>query len=199
MNERTFHFSQAHRLEDPERLKWLPVDEVIGAIPLKPGSVVADVGAGTGYVTIPLARAVGEKGRVIAVDIQQEMLSKIREKLAASGNPPNVDLVEGDAAHTTLPPQSCDIVLMVNIWHELDDYPAVLVEAGRILRPEGELVIVDWRADLPSPPGPPAEHRVSVLQMQATLDHSSWSTVRSGTIGLYSHLIVASHRTKLPA
>jgi ubiquinone/menaquinone biosynthesis C-methylase UbiE len=199
MNERTFHSSQAHRLEDPERLKWLPLDEVIGQIPLKPGSVVADVGAGTGYLTIPLARAVGEIGRVIAVDLQKEMLTRIREKLAAPGNPSNVDLVEGDAARTTLPPQSCDIVVMVNIWHELDDYPAVLVEAARILRPEGALVIVDWRADLPSPPGPPAEHRVAALQVQTTLEQSSWSIHRSGTIGLYSHLIVASQRAKSPA
>lgn len=191
MNERTFNAGHAHRLEDPERLTWLPPDEVIGQISIKPGAVVADIGAGTGYFTLPIARAVGDAGRVYAVDFQREMLSHIRKKLSAPGSPSNVQVVEGEAARTTLPAGSCDVVFMANLWHELDDYPDVLREVGRILRAGGFLAIVDWRADLPSPPGPPVEHRVAASRVQATLRDNGWSVLKGGQVGIYSHLILA--------
>lgn len=191
MNERTFHASQAYRLEDPERLTWLPPDEVIGQMSIKPGAVVADIGAGTGYFALPIARAVGEAGRVYAVDFQGEMLSHIKTKLSLPGSPSNIHVVEGDATRTTLPAGSCDVAFMANLWHELDDYPGVLREAGRILRPGGLLAIVDWRAELSSPPGPPQEHRVSASRVQATLRDKGWSVLKAGHVGIYSHLILA--------
>ncbi len=192
MNERTFDASQAHRLEDPERFTWLPPDEVIGQLSISPGAVVADIGAGTGYFAFPIAGAVGEGGSVFAVDFQSEMLSHIRTKLARPGSPTNINLVEGEAARTTLPAGSCDVVFMANLWHELDDYPKILREAGRILRQGGTLVIVDWRADIPSPPGPPLEHRVSASQVQVTLRETGWSVLKAGQVGIYSHLLLAS-------
>jgi len=192
MNERTFHSSQAHLLDEPERLQWLPPDEVLAQIPFENGGVVADIGAGTGYFSIPIARVVGQIGRVYAVDFQREMLEKIRHKLDTLGNSSNVELIEGDAARTTLPVQSCDIVFMANIWHELDDHAAVLIEAARVLRPGGFLVIVDWRQDLPDSPGPPTEHRVPSALVQLTLQDGGWSIMNATTVGLYSYLILAT-------
>ncbi len=192
MNERTFDAGQAHRLEDPARLTWLPPDEVVRQLSVKPGAVVADIGAGTGYFALPIARAVGEAGSVFAVDFQSEMLSLIRAKLARTGSPSNIHVVEGEAARTTLPARSCDAVFMANLWHELDDYPGVLREVSRILRPRGTLAIVDWRADLPSPPGPPLEHRIPASRVQATLRENGWSVLKADRVGLYSHLILAS-------
>ncbi len=81
MNERTFRASEAHKLEDPDRQKWLPVQDVLAALDLRPGMCMADIGAGTGYFTLPAARAVGPQGRVFAVDLQPEMLAKLRGNL----------------------------------------------------------------------------------------------------------------------
>ncbi len=192
MNERTFHASQVHLLDDPERLQWLLPAEVIAPLPLRAGSVVADVGAGTGYFTLPLASAVGENGKVLAVDFQKEMLTRISQKLAQPNAPLNVELVEGDAIRTTLFTGSCDLVFMANLWHELDDYPAVLREATRILRQDGILAILDWRADRPSPPGPPAGHRVSADQAKTMLADHHWSVMSSQNIGQYSYLLLGS-------
>ena len=195
MNERTFDPSMADRLDDPGRLQWLPPDEVIRVIRLVPGSTVADIGAGTGYFAFPFAAVVGEGGRVFAIDFQREMLSHIRRKLSERGGQDIIQPVEGEGAKTGLPTGSCDIVFMANIWHELDDYPAVLREARRVLRRNGRLAIVDWRSDLTPPPGPPASHRVPAVDAQKTLQQEGWSVEDAGTLGTYSHYILASLRS----
>ena len=191
LNERTFHHANAHRLEDPERLTWLPPAEVLAALTVAPGLTVADVGAGTGYFSLPIARTVGPKGKVFAVDLQKEMLEMIREKLTPSEQPKNIELVEAPAIRTTLPGRSCDMVFMANIWHELDDHAGVLREIGRILRPGGALAILDWRHDLPSPPGPPAEHRIPLASVHEVLEGSGWKILLSTTVGQYSYLLKA--------
>src|ERR1039458_9895939 len=85
MHDRRFPASEAHRLDDPERLLWLPPAAVLGALAVRPGETIADVGAGTGYFSLPLAKAVGPEGKVYAVDAQAEMLSLLRQKLDAAG------------------------------------------------------------------------------------------------------------------
>jgi SAM-dependent methyltransferase len=192
MNERTFHHANAHRLEDPERLTWLPPADVLAAIGVDQGWTVADVGAGTGYFSLPIARAVGPKGKVFAVDLQKEMLEMIREKLAATGQPENVELVEAPAIRTTLPGHSSDMVFMANIWHELNDHAGVLQETGRILRAGGVLTILDWRHDLPSPPGPPPDHRIPLASVLEVLEGNGWKILLSTTVGRYSYLLKAS-------
>lgn len=196
MNERTFRPHDAQKLEDPERLVWLPVDEIISQLHIKVGSTIADIGAGTGYFSLPFAKAVGNAGNVLAVDFQKEMLALIREKLGRLGTPANIGLVEGEAARTGLANESCDIVFMANIWHELDDHPEVLKESARILRADGVLAIIDWRADLPASPGPPREHRVSLKEVESTLLHNDWSILSATTVGRFSYLILATNTRK---
>ncbi|MGA9120979.1 MAG: methyltransferase domain-containing protein [Bacteroidota bacterium] len=192
MNERTFSPTRAHILDDPERLKWLPPDQIIARVGLRPGMAVADVGAGTGYFTLPFSEVVGPSGKIHAVDFQADMLKKIRAKLDADKSRNNIALVSGSASATTLPEQSVDVVFMANLWHELDDFSAVLSEVKRILKPNGKLSIVDWRADLPSPPGPPTAHRVSVQAVQKTLESHGWKVVDTGFVGVYSHFLGAT-------
>lgn len=117
---------------------------------------------GTGYFALPFARAVGIDGKILAVDFQKEMLEKLRLKLSGPVALQNIVLVEGEAARTTLAGNSCDLVFMANLWHELDDEAGVLAEVKRLIRPGGCLVILDWGGDVaPSsrsacrPPGPP--------------------------------------------
>jgi ubiquinone/menaquinone biosynthesis C-methylase UbiE len=196
MNERTFHHRDSHKLEDPERLKWLPPEDVMVRIGLVPGMTIADVGTGTGYFALPFASAVGIEGKILAVDFQKEMLEKLRLKLSGSGAPQNIVLVEGEAGRTTLPGDSCDLVFMANLWHELDDEAGVLGEVKRLIRPGGRLAILDWRADVGPPPGPPAAHRVPLETLQQVLSAHGWRVTSAGNVGMYSYLVIAGSPAK---
>ena len=169
MGDRLFKPQDVHKLEDPERQIWLPVADVIRSSAIRPGMRVADVGAGTGYFAIPIARAVGVGGKVYAVDLQPEMLSKLREKLTGPDVPRNIELVRSEASGTTLPSSSVDVVFVANVWHEVEDPAAALQEAARILVPGGTLAVLDWRPDMNSPPGPPSDHRLSASDVMQFL------------------------------
>ncbi len=191
MNDRLFKHTEAYKLEDPARLTWLPPAEVVQRLALQPGVKVADIGAGTGYFSIPMARAVGATGKVFAVDVQPEMLAMLREKLSGAGAPANVSLHQGDATHVPLPDASVDLVFFANNWHELETYPAVLQEARRILAPGGSIAIVDWRAEMPPPPGPPQDHRVSATEVAEALMANNCQVVSSSNVGQFSYLVLA--------
>src|ERR1035437_5014799 len=139
---RRFPASEAHRLDDPARQKWLPHAEVLRALALHSGETIADVGAGTGYFSLPLAQSVGPEGKVYAVDAQAEMLSLLQQKLAASAFV-NVELIHAEAGQTGLPASSCDLFFLANIWHEIEDQIAVLREAIRVLKKGARLAILD--------------------------------------------------------
>lgn len=191
MRELTFRTAETHKLEDPERLKWLPPDEILARIGLRRGMCVADIGAGTGYFAIPIARAVGESGRVYAVDFQPEMLNFLREKRTQPDAPGNIDPIVAEAAHTRLPDESCDLVFLANVWHELDDRQAALREFARILAPGGRLALIDWRHDASPPPGPLSEHRISMRTTVCTLEQDGWELHHYGAAGPYSYLLIA--------
>ncbi len=197
MNSRTFKASSAHRLEDPERLKWLPPQEAIGRLSLVPGLTIADIGAGTGYFSIPFAHAVAPDGKVLAVDFQPEMLELLGKKLEAPGAPRNIQLIEGSAERTGLPDGVCDVVFFANIWHELDDTSDVVKEADRILKPEGRIAILDWCHELDGPPGPPAGHRVAESAAIATVEGTGGRIRHSGAFGPYSYLMIATKPANL--
>jgi ubiquinone/menaquinone biosynthesis C-methylase UbiE len=191
MNERTFSAADAHKLEDPERLKWLPPNEVITSLELQAGMPVADIGAGTGYFTLPIARTVGSGGKVHAVDFQTAMLDLLGKKLLEPNAPANITLVHGTATHTTLPDKCVEFVFLANVWHEVDDHALVLKEAARILKNKGRLAILDWRPNVQRPPGPPLEHRISATAVAEDLNLNGWTVERLGNVGNYSYLIMA--------
>lgn len=188
-HERMFHHEHAHKLDDPERQRWLPVDLVLQRLALRPGMRVADVGAGTGYFALPMARAVLPGGQVFAVDMQPEMLELLRARVEPELP---IALVLGEATRTTLERASVDVVLLANVWHEIDDRPAALAEATRLLRPGGRIAILDWRTDVEQPPGPPLDHRVAAPDVAAMLERDGWSVAESAPLGIFSYLIVAT-------
>ena len=191
MGDRLFKPQDAHKLEDPGRQIWLPVADVIRASAIRPGMCVADIGAGTGYFAIPIARAVGVGGKVYAVDLQPEMLSKLREKLTGPDAPRNIELVPGEASKTTLLSRCADVVFVANVWHELEDPAAALQETARILAPGGSLALLDWCSDTSPPPGPPADHRLPAAGVLQFLVKSGWTTDGPANIGHYSYFIGA--------
>ncbi len=189
VGERLFKPQDAHKLEDPNRLIWLPVADVICASAIRTGMHVADVGVGTGYFAIPIAQAVGPDGRVYAIDLQPEMLNMLRQKLERPDAPRNIDLVQGAAGKTTLASKCADVVFIANVWHELDDHEAALQEAARILVPGGTLAVLDWRPDKNSPPGPPSDHRLPASDVVQFLTRHNWTTAAPVNIGRYSYFI----------
>ena len=187
-HERMFRHEHANMLDDPERQQWLPTTDVLERLALRPGVRVADVGAGTGYFALPIARAVLPGGRVFAVDAQKEMLELLRGKIGELA----IDLVHGTADRTTLPDASVDLVLLANVWHEIDDTKKALTETLRILRPEGRVAILDWRTDVEQPPGPPLSHRISASDAASTLRFAGFRVGEPETLGIYSYLVQAN-------
>jgi ubiquinone/menaquinone biosynthesis C-methylase UbiE len=150
--------SYIKRLESAERATWQKPDQVVAALGLRPGQVVADIGAGPGYFALRLARAVGTRGRVFAVDVEAALLSVLRERVAAA-KLAQVTPVLGLADHSLLPPASCDRVLSVNAYHHFPDGPAALRHMAGLLRRRGQLALIDFHKR-ESPVGPPLGERV---------------------------------------
>ena len=138
-------------LERPEREAEEHSTLLLSSLKLKPGDAVADIGAGTGYYTRRLAKLVGDKGTVYAVDIQPEMLDLLTNKLAQAGIT-NVKPVLGTLPDTKLPRASVDVILMVDVYHEFShpyEMAAAMVEA---LKPGGRMIFVEFRAEDPTVP-----------------------------------------------
>lgn len=188
MQDRRFNPSLAHRLDDPARLLWLPPDEVIAMLRVQPGDLVADLGAGTGYFTLPLAHALGSKGKVWAVDAQTEMLSLLKEKLDLAGVS-NVELVCAEGDRTEIPDAACTLVFLANVWHEFEDRDAVLREAQRILSPGGRVAILDWRTDVEPVHGPPLAHRIAAADAVRDMRHAGFEQLASAEVGRYSWVV----------
>jgi ubiquinone/menaquinone biosynthesis C-methylase UbiE len=187
-HSRMFSHENASRLDSPERLVWLPPDEVLNHLEIEPGMTVADIGAGTGYFALPIADRVAARGRVHAVDMQPEMLALLEQKMPP-GTP--IDLVRGTAEATGLPDATQDLVFCANVWHEIDDRNAALAEMARVLRSEGRVAIVDWRPDCESPPGPPTDHRLSAADVGEQLRRSGWRAIAQRNVGAHSYLVTA--------
>ncbi len=128
---------------------WQRVPDVIKALAIGEGSVVADVGAGGGFFTIRLAKAAGPKGRVLAVDIDRGVIVKLRERVEQA-QLRNVEVIQGDVDDPKLPAGELDAVLIVNAYHEMTEHQAMLEHIRRALKPGGRLVLVE--------PNHPSEH-----------------------------------------
>lgn len=133
-------------LERPERVKEEEPAKLIKALELKEGMTVADVGAGSGYHVFLMAPAVGAKGKVIASDIQQEMLDLITKKAKKNGVG-NIETVKGNEKDPKLPAGGVDVILMVDVYHEFE-FPFEMTEKMvEALRPGGRLVFVEFRME----------------------------------------------------
>jgi ubiquinone/menaquinone biosynthesis C-methylase UbiE len=145
--------------EAADRAAWQKPDQILDALALRPGQVVCDVGAGTGYFTLRAAKRVGDKGRVFAVDVEPKILDVLRAHVEKTGVR-NVTPVLAIAADPLLPPRSCDLVLIVDAYHHFPDRPHYLARLAALLRPGGRLANVDWHKQKTGF-GPPLEHRIA--------------------------------------
>ncbi|HWQ90553.1 MAG TPA: methyltransferase domain-containing protein [Clostridia bacterium] len=167
-------------LERPERDAEEHTGELMTLLQLKPGEVVADIGAGTGYFTRRLARAVGGRGKVFAVDVQPDMLRLLTNRLAAVGLT-NVVPVLGSETDPGLPADSLDLALLVDVYHELA-FPWEMMQAVcRALKPGGRLVLVEFRAEDPEVPIK-AVHKMTEAQVRRELALHPVTWVQTGRL-----------------
>ena len=149
----------ARHFEDPERAAWQKPDAVVSALHLAPDARVADVGAGTGYFSVRLARAV-PRGKVYASDIEPDMIRYLRERADEEGLA-NLVAVQGRPDDPALP-EPVDLVFLCDVVHHIADRTAFFTRVRDELAPAGRVVIVDFEPDAPADaPGPPPEHRLS--------------------------------------
>jgi ubiquinone/menaquinone biosynthesis C-methylase UbiE len=154
----------AEWLERPERNEEENTDLLVQTLKFRPGEMVADIGAGTGYFTRRIALRVVPSGKVFAVEIQQEMLDLLTNTLAGQGIT-NVAPVLGTTKDPRLPPASIDTILMVDVYHEFD-FPFEMVESMcRALKPGGRMVFVEFRAEDSNVPIKPV-HKMSEAQVK---------------------------------
>jgi ubiquinone/menaquinone biosynthesis C-methylase UbiE len=147
-------------LEAPDRVRWQQPERVIEALRLRPGMVIADVGAGTGYFARRLAAAVAPSGKVLALDIEPALLDELRRRAGDTGNIETRQVAPDDPG---LAPASVDLVFICNTAHHLPDRVRYYAKLRRALRPGGRLVLIDfYRRALPL--GPPVERKVSRRQ-----------------------------------
>ena len=170
----TCSYLGADWLDRPDRAEREQPDRVLDALHLDPHDTVADVGAGTGYFTVRLARRVA---KVHATDIQPEMLDLLARRLAGD-KLGNVELhlaTEHDAA---LPVQCCALILLVDVYHELADPPSVMAGIRRALTEHGRLVLVEYRGEDDAVPIRP-EHKMTLPQIQNELTALGFRYVES--------------------
>lgn len=146
------------QLEGPDRDAWQKPDQIMDALLIGDGSVVADLGAGGGWFTVRLARRVGPNGLVYAEDIQRPMIEAIQQRVRLEGLR-NVRTVLGTAADPNLPAGSLDAVLIVDAYNEFEQRVTLLKNIAKALKPTGRIGIVDYTKD-GGGPGPLMQDRI---------------------------------------
>lgn len=148
----------AKEFDNPERDAWQKPTEVVAAMMIAPGMTVADIGAGTGYFERHLSQAVGGTGKVLALDIEADMVRYLRER-AAKEKLVNVTAQQVTPGDTGLAAGSVDRILIADTWHHIPDREAYAQKLKAALKPGGLVIIVDFT--LEATKGPPKEHRLS--------------------------------------
>lgn len=183
-------------LERPEREEEEHTDKMVEQLQLKAGEVAADIGAGTGYISRRLASKVGSRGKVLAVDIQPEMLNSLTNRMASLGIT-NVVPVLGIESDPKLPAGSVDLVLMVDVYHEFE-FPFEMMKAiCRSLKPSGHVVFVEFRAEDPAVPIKPL-HKMAELQVRKEMSAMPLHWIQSIEVLPRQHIIVFANGAAHP-
>ncbi len=159
--------------DDPERDSWQKPEEVLRFLTVREGAAVADLGAGTGYFTVRLARAVGPAGKVYAVDIEPSLVRYIGER-ARRERLEQVVPVLAEPHDPKLPDSSLDLVLVCDTWHHIGDRVRYLGRLARALRPGGRVAVVDFReGELPV--GPPPGEKLTRAEILSEFAEAGWT------------------------
>jgi SAM-dependent methyltransferase len=162
----------AKEFDDPAREAWQKPDDILDALQLPRSAYIADIGAGTGYFSVRIAKRVPD-GEVFAVDIEPDMVRYLSER-AHHEQLHVLRPVQASADNPNLP-EPVDVALIVDTYHHIDDRVAYFSRFKSSLRPGGRLAIVDFKTDAPE--GPPPERRISSDKVTAELEQAGYSLV----------------------
>lgn len=155
-------------LDRPEREQEENPELALNSIGLRPGMIVADIGAGTGYMSLRMAKRVGPNGKVFANDIQPEMLRRLRQN-ADNAKLKNIETVLGTDVDPKLPAGQLDLVLLVDVYHEFSQPQIMLRKIRETLKPSGRLVLLEYRKEDPSIPIITV-HKMTVAEVRKELE-----------------------------
>ena len=175
-------------LEDPKRDAYQKPHEVLTALGLKPSEVIADIGAGSGYFTFRLAHHVGDKGKIYAVDVSPDMIlhinRRIRELKAA-----NVVSILADPDDPLLPDASVNRFFFSDSWHHIDNQTKYLALMKKMLKPAGEIVMIDFhKKDLPV--GPPMQMKIAREDLIEQMESNGFRLAKEHTFLPYQYFLV---------
>jgi ubiquinone/menaquinone biosynthesis C-methylase UbiE len=179
-----FDAKKAEILDSADRRKLLNPDSILGKAGLSRDTVFADLGCGSGYFAIPASLIVK---KVFAIDVQEEMLDIIREKIRM-GKLTNIETLLSKESSIPLPDNSVDVLFMANVFHELDDRGAILKEAKRIIS-RGRLIIIDWKK-MEMEMGPPIEERLSEDEVVSICEDGGFRILERLDAGQYNYMLV---------
>ncbi|AFZ70950.1 methylase involved in ubiquinone/menaquinone biosynthesis [Caldisphaera lagunensis DSM 15908] len=182
------HHSGMHYFNNDEMIK-----DVLGKIQINEGSYIADLGSGIGRFTIPIAKIVGDKGKVFAIDLSKESLMILKEN-AEKENLNNIEIIYGDISKKIpLNDKYIDIAFMANVFHDIiyeGNEMNVFNEIKRILKDNGKWIILEFKKTH-GPPGPPFMMRISYEELSKMLSNNGFSVKYLGEIGKYHYLVEA--------
>jgi ubiquinone/menaquinone biosynthesis C-methylase UbiE len=185
-------YQGADWLERSEREEEEAPDVALNVLKIATGASVADIGAGSGYLTVKLAARVGPTGRVYANDLQPQMLVLLGRKLAQK-RLTNVTLVQGAVDDPRLEPASVDLELMVDVYHEFSQPQAMLRHLREALKPDGRLVLLEYRKEDPSIPIRP-EHKMSVAEAKMEVEAEGFTLSKVDEALPRQHILIFTVR-----
>ncbi|QLH53128.1 MAG: hypothetical protein CH6_0793 [Candidatus Kapaibacterium sp.] len=175
-----FDPANKEKLDNEERRRILPPEEILLKSGLTAGSIIADIGCGIGYFTIPAGRIVGANGKVYACDVSDEMLEELKKRVQAIGLT-NIETYKSSEYEIPLDSDVADFLLLSNVLHEPNDRERFLREATRILKNGGKLILIDWlKKEMEE--GPPFEERLSAEEIETLLTLCNYEVLERETI-----------------
>lgn len=177
-------------LERPERIQEENPELLVELLKLKPGDVVADIGAGTGYISWRMARKVAPKGKVLAVEIQQEMLDRLEAAMKQRGITNVIGLL-GKIDNPNLPTNSVDLVIMVDVYHEFSHPREMMQAIVGALKPGGRAAFVEYRAEDPKVPIKEV-HKMTEAQVKKEAEAAGLKWVETIAQLPWQHLVIFS-------
>jgi len=175
-------------LDDPKRDAYQKPHEVITALKLKAGEVIADIGAGSGYFTFRLARHVGDKGSVYAVDVSPEMIVHLNRRIRDL-KLKNVVSILSAPDDPLLADASVDRFFICDTWHHIENHDHYLALLKKMLRPGGEIVMVDFKKEQ-TPMGPPMEMRIDRADLVKEMEKNGFRLAAEHTFLPYQYFLV---------
>lgn len=181
---KVFNPENSHLLDSKSRLEELPPENVLEFMEVKKGDILVDVGAGTGYFSIPALKYVGKDGKVFAVDISEKMINIIKNKIKGKDN---IKLILSKTYKINLPSKIADKILLAFVVHEVEDKKLFLKEIDRLLKEEGTLAIVEWEKK-ETDRGPPLSERLDKKDLIDLMSEFNYKMLKYKKLNNYNYI-----------